>query len=124
MAVVNIHPLIISTAAILVFAALFLAVARRTKRDQGVPTAAATASATPQILPFYRMALLAAIFLSAFILLLPWVVGFQDLLATERAPFLAVVVAFVIVLFSALVYAARRGALEWEERSPVTDFDD
>ena len=81
------------------------------------------AQSTPaQILPFYRIALIAAVFQAGLVLLLPWALGFNQLLAGDAAV-LGVVAVFIIVLLCAFVYAARRRALDWEERSPVSDSD-
>ena len=53
----------------------------------------------------------------------PWALGFNQLMAGDTSV-LGVVAVFILVLLSALVYAARRRALDWEERSPVTDYSD
>ena len=108
-----------------------MCVGRLLGRDHHSKTSAHLKRATPrteapvalaQILPFYRIALLAAVFQAAFVLLLPWAVGFVDLLAVE-AEVLVVVAVFVLILLSALVYASRRRALDWQERSPISDSD-
>lgn len=116
----------ISAVAILLFAAAFLFGARLLSGDRGNDTASApdsqAQSAPAQILPFYRIALIAAVFQAAFVLLLPWALGFNQLLARDPAA-LGVVAVFILVLLCALVYAARRRALDWEERSPITDYD-
>ncbi len=126
-AAIEIPAVVISAVAILVFAAVFVFGARLLNRDRGKDTASApdsqTHSTPAQILPFYRIALIAAVFQAAFVLLLPWALGFNQLMAGDTSV-LGVVAVFILVLLSALVYAARRRALDWEERSPVTDYSD
>jgi NADH:ubiquinone oxidoreductase subunit 3 (subunit A) len=122
-AAIEIPAVVISAVAILLFAAAFLFGARLLSRDRGHDASApdSQAQSTPaQILPFYRIALIAAVFQAGLVLLLPWALGFNQLLAGDAAV-LGVVAVFIIVLLCAFVYAARRRALDWEERSPVTD---
>ncbi len=123
---IEIPAAVISAVAILLFAAAFLFGARLLSRDRADDTASArdsqTQSTPAQILPFYRIALIAAVFQAGLVLLLPWALGFNQLLDGDAAV-LGVVAVFIIVLLCAFVYAARRRAFDWEERSPVTDSD-
>ncbi len=125
-AAIEIPATVISAVAILLFAAVFLFGARLLSRDRGNATASVpdsqTQSTPAQVLPFYRIALIATVFQAGFVLLLPWALAFNQLLAGDAAV-LGVVAVFIIVLLCAFVYAARRRALDWEERSPVTDSD-
>lgn len=114
----------IAAVATLLFAAVFLYGARLLSRDNTKTARTIHPSATPgRILPFYRIAFIAAVFQAAFVLLLPWALGFNQLLG-GNAITLSVVALFILVQVTALIYAARRRALDWEERSPMANVDD
>ena len=114
----------IAAVAIVLLAAVFLYGARLLSRDNTKTARATHSSATPgRILPFYRIAFIAAVFQAAFVLLLPWALGFNQLLGGDAIT-LSVVALFILVQVTALIYATRRRALDWEERSPMANVDD
>ena len=113
----------ISAVAILLFAAVFLYGARLLSCNAVSPARATHPPVTRgRILPFYRIAFIAAVFQAAFVLLLPWALGLNQLLEGD-ATTLSVAALCILVQVIALVYAARRRAIDWEERSPMANVD-
>lgn len=67
-------------------------------------------------IPFYLVAILFILFDVETVFLLPWAVGFQDLVQGPMGAFLVVVEAlvFVGILVLGLIYVIYRGGLEWD----------
>ena len=128
MAETSVPPVVIASAAIVLFAALYAIASRLFSRDRRADTGPTQAHDPPQMhsqarrvqLPFYRIALIAIVFQAAFVLLVPWAVGYRGLLVEDAAA-LAVVASFVALLVCGLLYAARRRALDWHEQDSAAE---
>ena len=128
MAETSLPPVVIAAAAIVLFAALGAVASRLFSCDRRVDTGPGQPHDPPPghsparraQLPFYRIALIAVVFQAAFVLLVPWAVGYRGLLA-DGAAALAVVASFVALLVCGMLYVARRQALDWHEHDTGTE---
>jgi NADH-quinone oxidoreductase subunit A len=66
-------------------------------------------------IPFYLVAILFILFDVETVFLLPWAVGYKDLLASMGGSFIVIeALVFVGILGLGLVYVIYRGGLEWD----------